>query len=80
MNAQEVRDLLHKEVCEVEFTKKDGSKRVMYCTLMPEYLPEYDSASTSTPPSEDIITVWDLEADGWRSFRMDRLIGIEADG
>ena len=34
--------LLETEVVEIEFTKKDGTDRVMKCTLHEDYLPEYD--------------------------------------
>jgi hypothetical protein len=77
MDATEIRELLRKEICEVRFTKKDKSERKMFCTLNPEYLPE--SQTTVTPTTSDtIITVWDLEVNGWRSFRLDSLIDIEA--
>lgn len=79
MNASEIRDLLRKEVATVVFTKRDKSERMMHCTLMTEYLPEFDTNSSTSKPSEQIITVWDLEVNAWRSFRVDSILSINTD-
>ena len=54
----------------VTFTKKDGSERVMKCTLMPEQLPEVPlvESKTERKKTEGTIAVYDLEVKGWRSF------------
>ena len=54
----------------VTFTKKDGSERVMKCTLMPEHLPEVPlvEGKTERKKTEGTVAVYDLEAKGWRSF------------
>lgn len=70
---------LKTQVCEVVFTKVDGSLRTMKATLEESALPP------TTPPKEgakprpenlDLINVWDTEASGWRSFRLDSLISF----
>jgi hypothetical protein len=56
----------------VTFTKKDGSERVMKCTLQTNFIPEsYIPKGTGHKVSEDILSVFDVEASGWRSFRWD---------
>jgi len=58
----------------VTFTKADSSTREMKCTqaeaLMTEY--SYDAGEQATLAQEakdgDLIRVYDLEAQGWRSF------------
>lgn len=64
----------------ITFTKKDGTQRVMRCTLRPEALPEIitESTRTSTPrrEPEGAIAVWDLDLGAWRSFRLDSVVEI----
>jgi hypothetical protein len=70
---------LKSQVCDVTFTKADGTIRNMKATLEESHLPP------PTPPKEgakpraenlDLINVWDTEAAGWRSFRLDSLISF----
>lgn len=72
------REILRNEVCEVVFTKKDGSERNMFCTLHPDILPIQENITEKDKlPSDTVITVWDIEADGWRSFRVDTIKSFE---
>jgi len=58
----------------VEFTKANGTVRFMRCTLRKDVIPEYqEKGSKKTPPSGDVLVVWDLEKNEWRSFRYDRI-------
>lgn len=54
----------------VIFTKKDGTERVMRCTLETDKLPitEAKVDKKERKKSEDTIAVYDLDAKGWRSF------------
>lgn len=69
----------------VVFTKKDGSIRTMVCTNDPTTIPEKyqtktksatDKPKKKTP--ENTFIVFDLEADGWRSFGITSVISVEA--
>lgn len=64
---------LQNNICEVTFTKVDGTSRKMRCTLSPQYLPEEyrGRGSLLTETDRNTISVWDLEASGWRSFRVE---------
>lgn len=66
-------------VVTVTFEKVDGTTRVMRCTLLPEYLPEEyrGNAPLLTETTPQTVSVWDVEASGWRSFRVDFVRGIE---
>lgn len=81
LSAKEVRDILKENIVEVTFTKADGSERTMICTLMDSFLPS--KAETIVVQDYDegnpVITCWDLEYDAWRSFRLDRLVSLEAE-
>ena len=82
----EIRDdlkkLLHEKVLTVLFTKKDGTKREMLCTLLPEHLPiinkrEGDEVKPLKKQSEESLAVWDVEAKAWRSFRIDSIVSYK---
>jgi hypothetical protein len=65
---------LRTNICTVIFIKADGSERHMECTLMPAFIPEYkEDYKVSSVINLDVIKVYDLESQGWRSFRVDRI-------
>lgn len=69
--------LLKNNILEVKFKKVDGSERVMKCTLREDYAkPHEKTTEREKKINEDIISVWDVEKDAWRSFRYDSLIAI----
>ena len=69
---QEYIDLLVENVCVVEFTKVSGTTRTMTCTLRTDHLPIFKKASTkSRLPNDELVSVWDVDAKGWRGFRVD---------
>lgn len=80
LTAHEVRDLLKNNIVEVIFTKANGSERTMFCTLIDEFLPS-KGEEIVTQGSEDsnIITCWDLEYNGWRSFKLSSIKSIEVE-
>ena len=63
-------DSLKTSTLEVTFTKKDGTERVMTCTLDPAKLPPAPIKENATSKKENltIVSAYDLNADGWRSF------------
>jgi len=65
---------LREGVCEVIFTKKDGTDRRMLCTLDMSGIPAEDvpkSDGNVTAVNTESVRVYDLEVEGWRSFRID---------
>lgn len=78
MDIQEIKNLLHKNVCEIVFTKVDGTDRTMRCTLLEQYLPPSANNETSTKKSNpNTLVVWDVDSRGWRSFRTASLKTIQ---
>jgi len=67
--------ILEQSVVEVTFTKKDGTERVMNCTLLEDYLPETTGVGRSA--GSDALAVFDVDADGWRSFRWDSVKAVK---
>jgi hypothetical protein len=59
-------------VVTVTFIKKDGSERVMRCTLLKDLLPKEtvkeDTIVKPKKKSENTLSVYDLDVEGWRSF------------
>ena len=68
-------NLLKEYVIEVTFTKKDGTERVMNCTLHEDYLPETTGSGKAANP--DVLSVFDTEVEDWRSFRWDSVKSIK---
>ena len=69
---------LKQAVVEVTFTKVNGEKRVMRCTLDPRNLPAMTNEQINHVYEQhkreenlDVIACWDVQANGWRSFRVD---------
>ena len=80
----ELKEVLQNEVMSIIFTKIDGSERTMNCTLVSEYLPQktvvegQQLLTESLPRAEspDTLAVWDVDAKGWRSFRLDSIKAV----
>ena len=69
--------LLRSEIVEFTFIKKDGSERIMTCTLAEQKIPaENVPKGTDRAKSDEAVAVFDLENNGWRSFRWDSLTNI----
>jgi hypothetical protein len=79
MEKSKVLELLHTETVDLEFVKKDGTVRVMTATLKAESLPDQvglEEAVQKKATNPDVVAVFDLINQGWRSFRWDSLISV----
>jgi hypothetical protein len=75
-NQYVIKQALLDDTIELEFTKADGSLRKMNATLQESVVPHVE-ADAERKANPDIQVVWDTDANGWRSFRWDRLQGIK---
>ena len=71
-------------IVKVTFEKTDGTMREMRCTLNNTYLPPQKVLAEGEEPvvrkeNLDVLSVWDVEVGGWRSFRMDSIKSIMID-
>jgi hypothetical protein len=74
-----LKNLLHERVVTVVFTKKDGSDREMRCTLNENMIPSVESDVANNgnrKKSSEAQPVYDLDAQGWRSFRWDSIKAV----
>jgi hypothetical protein len=88
---QEIKDpidflnlLSRNDYTNVKFMKKDGTERIMKCTLNFKNIPnEYKPKKVDVPKilnllrKNKIVRVFDIEFYGWRSVSFDRTIWIE---
>jgi len=66
---------------EVVFTKKDGTTRKMNCTLKEELIPAEKKVVSKSEDKRNVtmetLAVWDLDNNGWRSFRLDSITSVK---
>jgi len=73
-----LNDVLRSDVLTVNFEKKDGTLREMRCTLMESKIPnEKKPNGVGKSKSDDVLPVFDVEKQEWRSFRFDSVRKIE---
>jgi uncharacterized protein YjaG (DUF416 family) len=73
-----LRTTLQSNVVSVNFVKSDGSLRTMKATLdTAQIVTEERKTERVKKPNPDVCSVWDIEAQAWRSFRYDRIQQIE---
>ena len=81
MTTQEIKDFknaLHNGVVEFKYTKVNGDERVARGTLHETAITE-DGGSMpkgTMTVSDETIRYYDLNSNGWRSFRTENFIGI----
>jgi|LWDU01.1.fsa_nt_gi hypothetical protein len=81
-----LRELLNDNILEVKFTKLDGTERLMTCTLNMDKIPKdmqpkvQPIGAEPKPIKEDVIAVYDLNAEGWRSFTVANIINFSVTG
>jgi hypothetical protein len=81
---QDLSEMLHKGVCEVTFTKVDGTVRTMPCTLDPAIIPPAPEpkvlaegeVARAKKPNPEVMSVWCTDKKEWRSFRVLNVTGI----
>ena len=70
-----LQQLLFEGPMMVSFMNAKDELREMRCTLSPEFLPALPPVDPDAPPKKerkknpDVIAVWDLDKEAWRSFR-----------
>ena len=76
---ENLNELLRNNVVTVTFTKVNGDARIMKCTLLSEHIPNAPKANgtvVARQSNNDIVSVWDLDANGWRSFKVNSVKSV----
>lgn len=61
----------------IGFTKTNGESRTMHCTLHKDIVVPYEKKTDrARETNDDVLAVWDLEKDAWRSFRLDSITSV----
>ena len=73
---------LKSSVVSVKFTKADGTVRDMKCTLYKDSIvglekPKQLKMALAEIGEHDAYTVWDIENQSWRKFKVDSVIAWE---
>lgn len=76
MNLRTLPKLLAEGEVLVTFEKKDGTMRNMRCTTNPKAFGDYKFKGSERKPNPKLQVVWDLEADSFRSFRVESVVAI----
>lgn len=76
-----LKEELRKGTLEVKFTKVDGEERTMICTLREDLIPVVTITTSQAKRlehqlSDEVVRVYDLEKEGWRSFRIDSIKSV----
>jgi hypothetical protein len=77
-----LKSVLRDGVAVVKFEKNDGTERVMKCTLKQDLVPQkvHETKRINEQVravSDEVLPVYDVEANGWRSFRWDSIKSVE---
>ncbi len=75
LTRKELLENLQHAVCSITFEKVDGTIRKMHGTLLPEWIPDYKEGDPEKV-NYDVIRLYDIDKQGWRSFRVNNVIAI----
>ena len=77
----EIQAYLISGLCQVTFTKKDGTERTIVGTINPDLIP-YEkhpkNDGVDRVKNTDVQPVYDTDLEEWRSFRWDSVISFDA--
>jgi len=79
MDKEQIKKYLKNDTAEITFTKVDGTERTLHCTLQEHIIPVSKKEvvesveKTSKVDNPNVLSVWDIDNAGWRSFRIDSI-------
>lgn len=77
VNIDKLKQILDRQDVFVKFTKKNGEERVMRCTRSVSLIPKDQLPKGIGIVKDGVTPVYDLDNDGWRSFKNDSVISYE---
>ena len=80
LTRNEIIEALQAHKCVVKFTKVNGEIREMPCTLREDIIPKVEpKTERSKRPNDSVLSVWCLDKNEWRSFRVDSVLELRLD-
>lgn len=77
LTKDKIMEFLKANVAEVRFTKSDGTERIMKCTLREDLVVPYVKKTERVKVANtDVVPVFDVEKNEWRSFKVDAVQSI----
>ena len=74
---EKLRQLMHEGIVEFQYTKKDGTTRTAIGTLNESFIEENGGTPKGTGEAPaGTFPYWDVEAEGWRSFKNENFVEI----
>ena len=80
MDLQQAKHMLQQGVCELIFTKKDGSQRVAQATLVSSFIAEEKQPKGSVTYTEQQLRFFDVEVSAWRSCLVENIMSLNVKG
>jgi len=71
-----LKENLERNILRVTYIKVDGTQKVMDCTLQPEYTANYIRKQPDRKENSEVIAVWSLGDNDWRSLKVINIIEI----
>ena len=75
-----MKEMLLTSQCRVIFTKVNGEERNMVCTLKEDVIPKATKDPITQKKvrdlNEEVLAVWDVNKEGWRSFRISNVVSF----
>lgn len=65
------------KIYKIRFKKKDGSERILIGTKDESKIPKEHHPKGIGTVNPSVVTIFDLENKGWRSFKPESLITVE---
>jgi len=78
MNKATIKSALHLGIVKITFTKKDGTERIMNCTLSTDFGATHYEKKTERvkEPKDDMFSVWDVDKGAWRTLTISAITDI----
>jgi len=74
----DLKQLLSKRILQVKFNKKDGTERIMCCSLREDIAPVYEKKTERVKKAnEEVLAVWDLDKQAYRSFKLNSVTNYQ---
>ena len=80
LTRNEMMEMLQTSQGRVIFTKLNGEERNMICTIKDDVIPKATKDPITQKKvrdlNEEVLAVWDVNKEGWRSFRISNVVSF----